>query len=161
MGFLTVQEERELLQVSRERFEVGALQAHLEARREAGDWQTDLEWTLLKRLSVDAGTGGPRAAPALRTPAQAAEAREARRQSFVQQQRERERAASAEAARRAEARQAAEAANRGVLRREVSQARATRGEAAATATAEAAAAAAAAAATRSETEAAATAAATA
>ena len=68
----------------------------LATRREAGDWQTDLEWTLLKRLSVDAGTGGPRAAPALRTPAQAAEAREARRLSFVQQQQERERTASAE-----------------------------------------------------------------
>ena len=33
MGFLTVQEERDLLQLSRERFEVGALQAHLQARR--------------------------------------------------------------------------------------------------------------------------------
>ena len=79
----------------------------LATRREAGDWQTDLEWTLLKRMSppvlnVDGGGtgGGPRAAPALRTPAQAAEAREAReaeaRQSFVQQQQERERMVSAE-----------------------------------------------------------------
>ena len=33
MGFLTVQEERDLLQVSRERFEVGALQMLLQARR--------------------------------------------------------------------------------------------------------------------------------
>ena len=33
MGFLAVQEERDLLELSRERFEVGALQAHLEARR--------------------------------------------------------------------------------------------------------------------------------
>ena len=142
----------------------------LATRREAGEWQTDLEWTLLKRLNVDdAGTDGLtgelRAAPALRTPAQAAEAREARgarearRQSFLKQQRERERAASAEAARRAETRQAAETVNQGVLRRAVSQARASRGEAAATARREAAVRAAAEVATRSETAAAATAAA--